>query len=192
MLDSEEQPTPAGDDSGFDRFRGYLHVLARAAIGPQWERRFDASDIVQETLLEAHRNRHQLRGRDPRQLAAWLRTILGRNLGQAMRDHQRARRDLRRYVPIYRVLEQSSARLAACAADSASSPSKPAQRDEAARRTGEAIFELGGAQQEAIVALYVEGLPIDEVARRMERTPVAVTMLARRGLARLRELLKGR
>ncbi len=191
-MESEENLKPEGGDPVFGRFRGYLHVLASAAIGPQWVRRFDASDVVQQTLLEAHKNRNQVWGRDPRQLAAWLRTILGRNIRQAMRDHQRARRDLRREVSLDRVLEESSVRLGACFADPGSSPSRKAQHEEVAVRAGEAILDLPAAQQEAIVGLYVEGLAIDEVARRMERTPMAVTMLARRGLARLREILKDR
>lgn len=192
MLDGEDKVIPDGMDPDFHRFRGYLHVLASSAIGPHWSRRFDASDVVQETLLEAHKNRRQVRGRKPRQVAAWLRAILSRNIGQAMRNHQRARRDLRREVSLERIFEESSVRLASCVADPASSPSQKAQREELAVRAGEAILELSDAQRNAVIGLYVEGLPIEEVARRMGRTPTAVTMLVRRGLARLREALKER
>ena len=176
----------------FQSYRGFLRVLARAAIGHHWNRRFDASDLVQDTLLDAHRHRHQLRGRSPGEIAGWLRVILERNIAQAMRNHQRERRDLRREVSLDAILDQSTKRLAACLERRESTPSEVVQLQELAVQVGAALIELPGAQQDAILGLYIEGLPIDEVASRMERTPTAITMLVRRGLAKLRELLKER
>jgi RNA polymerase sigma-70 factor (ECF subfamily) len=174
----------------FHRYRGFLRILARAAIGHHWNRRFDASDLVQDTLLAAHRQRHQLRGRSPREIAGWLRVILERNIAREMRNHQRERRDLRREVSLDAVLDQSTNRLAACLDCRESPPGDKVQLQELAVQVGAALVELPESQQEAILGLYIEGLPIDEVARRMERTPTAITMLVRRGLARLREILK--
>jgi RNA polymerase sigma-70 factor (ECF subfamily) len=179
-------------DPDFQRYRGFLRVLARAAIGQRWDRRFDASDLVQETLLDAHRHRGQLRGQSPGEIAAWLRIILERNIAQAMRDHRRERRDLRRELSLDAILDQSSNRLAACLGGGGSTASRKAQRQELAVQVGEALIELPRAQQDAIIGLYIEGLPIDEVARRLERTPTAVTMLVRRGLQKLRAILKER
>ena len=176
----------------FHHYRGFLSILARAAISQHWDRRFDASDLVQETLLHAHRHRDQIRGQSPGEIAAWLRAILGRNIAQAMRDNQRKRRDLRREVSLEAVLAQSSVRLAACVERRESTPSENVRRQELAVQVGEALLELPEAQQDAILGLYIEGLPIDEVARRMERTPTSITMLVRRGLAKLRETLKER
>ena len=178
------------DEIELARYRSYLRVLARASVGPEWERRFDASDLVQEALLQAHRKRDQIRGRDEAQVLAWLRRILERVLAHALRDHQRARRDLRREVPIAASLDESSARLEALLAGDGSTPSEKALQRERAVELSEALEALPGAQREAVVATYLSGQSLDETARAMGKTPGAVASLVRRGLARLRESLR--
>jgi RNA polymerase sigma-70 factor (ECF subfamily) len=45
-------------------------------LDDQVQRRVDPSDIVQETLLEAHRSLEHFRGQSEADLAGWLRRIL--------------------------------------------------------------------------------------------------------------------
>ncbi len=172
----------------FHRFREYLRVLALAALGPRLHRRFDASDVVQETLLQAHQKRDQLRGRDDAQVAAWLRQILKRTLARARRDHQRERRDARREVSIETLFDRSSARLEALLPADGSTPSSRMEREERALRCSELLAAIADSQREALVLTYLEGLSIEEAAKAMGRTPLAVASLVRRGLARLRDL----
>ena len=171
----------------FHRFRGFLWGLAKEAIGPKWDRRFDASDIVQETLLRAHRMREQFRGSADRDAVAWLKTILERTLENAMRDHQRERRSIAREVPIELSPDRSSMRLEAILVADASTPSQHAMRVERAVQVAGWLVELPDAQREAIVTKHLWGLSVDETAERMGRTPVAVASLLRRGVARLQE-----
>jgi RNA polymerase sigma-70 factor (ECF subfamily) len=63
-------------DGDLDGYRSYLRLLARAQLDDRVQQRVDASDIVQETLLEAHRAREQFSGESPAELMAWLRRIL--------------------------------------------------------------------------------------------------------------------
>src|SRR5262249_57712803 len=49
--------------------------------------RVDASDVVQQTFLEAHHSFPQFAGQDPRDLVAWLRSILDNKIATAIRDH---------------------------------------------------------------------------------------------------------
>src|SRR4051794_5895616 len=63
-----------------ERFRDYLLLLARARLDPRWRAKLDPSDLVQQSLLEAHRSLDQFRGGTLGEQAAWLRRILGRNL----------------------------------------------------------------------------------------------------------------
>ena len=52
----------------------------RSSIGTTLRLRLDPSDLVQETFLEAHRDFPRFTGPTERELLAWLRRILARNL----------------------------------------------------------------------------------------------------------------
>jgi RNA polymerase sigma-70 factor (ECF subfamily) len=58
-----------------DQYRSYLLLLARMQLEARPGKPLDASDVVQQTLLEAHDKRHQFQG-DETGLAAWLRGVL--------------------------------------------------------------------------------------------------------------------
>ena len=40
-------------ESDHEQFRSYLYMLARAHLGPRMQNRVDASDLVQQPLLDA-------------------------------------------------------------------------------------------------------------------------------------------
>src|SRR5712692_3211122 len=79
-----------------DPFRHYLLLLARVRLDPRLRGKLDASDVVQQTMLEAHQGLAQFRGRSAGEQVAWLRQILARNLANAVRDLARAKRDVAR------------------------------------------------------------------------------------------------
>src|SRR5215470_9019609 len=81
-------------DRGLERFRSYLLLLARVRLDPMVRAKVGASDVVQQTLFEAHRDLAQFRGRTVGEQAAWLRQILARNLANVVRDLHRDKRDL--------------------------------------------------------------------------------------------------
>jgi RNA polymerase sigma-70 factor (ECF subfamily) len=172
------------------RFRDYLLLLARAQLGPHAQARLDASDVVQQTLLEAHADREQFRGTTAGELAAWLRRILVRNLANARRDLHRARRDIDRELSLDAALEQSSARLDAWLAAEQPSPSQQAEQHERAARLASALRQLPAPQREAVELRHLHGWSLADIAARMGRTPAAVATLLHRGLVRLRQLLQ--
>ena len=49
--------------------------------------RVGASDVIQQSLLEAYRDFLQFAGTDVRELVAWLRSILDQNDAAVIRDH---------------------------------------------------------------------------------------------------------
>src|ERR1700730_5118655 len=78
-----------------EEFRSYLLLLARMQLDPGPKNRIDPSDIVQQTLLEAHAKADQFHG-DDSALAAWLRQALVNNLRDAWRALRKGKRDIRR------------------------------------------------------------------------------------------------
>ena len=66
-----------------ERYRAYLHLLARLQLDPRLQSKLDASDVVQQTLVKAHNGRGQFRGQTDAELAGWLRRILANTLTDA-------------------------------------------------------------------------------------------------------------
>jgi RNA polymerase sigma-70 factor (ECF subfamily) len=188
MGDDAAPPDPAPE-----RFRDYLLALARAQLGPGGAAgRPEASDVVQQTLLEAHRTRDQFRGDGEAAMAAWLRKLLACNLIDAFRARGRAKRDAARARSLEAELDGSSARLGALLAADATTPSAAAERHEDALRVAVALATLPEAQRRAIELRYGRGLSVAEIARELDRTPVAVAGLLKRGAQALRERLAER
>ena len=177
----------SGVDQPLEAYRDYLLLLARARVGGRLRAKLDASDIVQQTLLEAHRDRAQLRGDDP---AAWLRKILARKIANAARDLGRARRDAGRERSLEAALDESSARLEAFLAADESSPSLKARRNERVGLLARALAELPDDQREAVVLRHLQGRSLAEISAELNRTPAAVAGLLHRGLDRLRSLMQ--
>ena len=178
-------------NSGFspDRYRTYLLLLARMQLDARPRSRVEPSDIVQQTLLEAHARRQPFQG-DENDYLAWLRRMLANNLRDAWKALRRGKRDVAREQSLDVAVEQSSARIANWLAADQSSPSRRAIRAEDILQLADALALLPDAQREAIVLHHLEGWTLCEVAAQMERGEPAVAGLLHRGLKRLRELME--
>src|SRR5262245_28354301 len=122
-------PSMAGKDR-FGKFRNYLRFLARLQLDPRLKGKVDPSDVVQQTLLEAHASRSQFRGGTEAEWLAWLRRMLAHNLADALRAFTQAKRDLVREQPLADALQASSARLERWLADDRPAPPEQAARHE--------------------------------------------------------------
>jgi RNA polymerase sigma-70 factor (ECF subfamily) len=170
-----------------ERFRAYLHLLARAQLDGRWQGKVDASDIVQQTLLKAHTALEQFRGREPAELAAWLRQILARTLADCLRDLRRDKRDVALERSLEAAVEESSSGLVRWLASEQSSPSEQAMHNEQLVELTEALGELPEPQRRALMLKHCEGRSLAEIGRELGRSPAAVASLLRRGLKQLRE-----
>jgi RNA polymerase sigma-70 factor (ECF subfamily) len=181
----------ANDESGqrLERCRPYLHLLARLQLDGRLRSKLDASDVVQQTLLRAHQNLQQFRGRDDAELRGWLRQILANALAEAARHFGTEGRDVARERPLDAGLDQSAARLEAWVAAEQPSPSQYVSREEQLLRMAAALAELPEDQRRAVELHHLQGLPVAEVGERIGRTRAAVVGLLFRGLKRLRQLL---
>jgi RNA polymerase sigma-70 factor (ECF subfamily) len=173
-----------------ERFRAYLHLLARRQLDPSLQRRLDASDVVQQTFLQAYEAFDQFRGTSLAELAAWLRRILARNLAHGVRDHGRAKRDLARERSLAVALDHSSARLENWLAEEPSPPGQLLEQQEQVLALTEALAGLPEAQGEALVLHYWSGWSVAKIAAQLQRSPAAVAGLLKRGLRELRAAMK--
>jgi RNA polymerase sigma-70 factor (ECF subfamily) len=177
-------------DRGLERFRSYLLLLARVRLDPMVRAKVGASDVVQQTLFEAHRDFAQFRGRTVDEQVAWLRQILARNLANVLRDLRRDKRDVAREQALQAALDESASRLEAWLAAEQSSPSQRAERQERAVRLAEALAALPENQREAVVLRHWHGCSLAEIGARLGCTTAAVTGLLHRGLRKLRQQLR--
>src|SRR5262245_46004286 len=176
----------------FDRYHAYLQALARAQLGRHLRTKCDPSDVVQQTLLEAHRDFAAFQGGHEPELLAWLRRILAHNLFNEARRFAAQQRDAAREVSLDQVragVEHSSVALGRGLAADTPSPSQLAARREAAVRLADALAKLPEDYQTVLLLRVFEELPAEDVAARMNRTAGAVRMLQMRALQALRDVL---
>jgi len=179
---------PTGNDLNGNR--SYLRFLARAQLDGRVRQRVDASDIVQETLLEAHRSLEQFQGESESDLTAWLRRILARRLAHAYRDHTRQRRDVRRERSLEASLDALSCRLQQFVDSHSASPSQLAVSAERLRELADALESLTPQQREAIILHYFQGRTVPQIATAMQRSEAAVGGLVHRGMQALKSQLQ--
>lgn len=175
-----DQPSP-------ERYRTYLHLLARLQVAPALAGKIDLSGIVQQTLWEAHRDGSA--GKSEADLLPWLRRILANNLRDELRRWTSQRRDVWREQSLDAALEQSSARFEAWAQNRQSSPSQRAVRSEELVELAEALAALPDDQRLAVELHHLQGLPLKEIAEQLNRSSEAVASLLYRAMQRLKKQL---
>jgi RNA polymerase sigma-70 factor (ECF subfamily) len=192
LLKRDARVEPPAEDYAkkLERCREYLRLLARLQLGPRLQGKFDASDVVQQTLLEAHAKRDQFSGDDEAAWMAWLRQVLAHNLADALRAFGQAKRDVAREQSLEDAIHESSVRLEALLAAKQSTPSMRAERHEEAARLVEVLATLPEDNREALVMHYCQGMRLAEIARQLGRSPAAVAGLLKRGLKQLRSQLR--
>lgn len=184
-----DPPADGTLEARLGEFRAYLRVLAGMQLDPLLKKRVDPSDIVQQTLLQAHRAAGQFRGKSDAELAGWLRQILSNELAHQLRDNRRAKRDVTRERSIQQSVEASSMKLERLLAADGPRPDDAATRNERALRLAEALSELPAPQREAIELHYWHHWTLEQIGDKQERSKSAVAGMIRRGLKGLKELL---
>jgi RNA polymerase sigma-70 factor (ECF subfamily) len=169
--------------------RSTLHRLAERQLETRIAARVDASDIIQQTFLEAHRSFEQFAGQDVRQLTAWLKGILDHKVAGAIRDHALLQK---RTVQRDRSLDDSHGGKASLKQEldaGFSTPSQNAIRGEQEQHLRLALSVLPVDQREAVRLRHLEGWALADIAQHLGRTPAATAGLIKRGMKALRRQL---
>jgi RNA polymerase sigma-70 factor (ECF subfamily) len=168
-------------------YRRYLRLLAEVGIDERFKTKVDASDVMQETFLDAHRDFANFRGTTERELMAWLKQILAGNLADHVRRRYGAqRRDIQLERSLQQQLDRSSHAIDRGLVSARATPSQSAARREQAVVLANALDRLREDYREVLVLRHLKGLKFPDVARRMGRTVGSVQQLWARAVAELR------
>ncbi len=174
-------------DRLFAQYRPFIRKVVELRLDTQLRARVDASDVVQETQMEAFRRLPDYLERQPMPFRLWLRKTACERLIMARRQHRNAsRRSVGRELPW---ADHSTGPLAEQLAGSVESPSQQLTQQELAARVREAVEQLPEVDREILLMRNYEGLSYAEVGAILDITAVAARKRNGRALIRLHQLL---
>src|SRR5262245_28202722 len=191
LLDQARQ----GDANAVERLltvhREPLRRMIDLRLDPALAARVDASDIVQDVLLEAHRRLQDYLRKPAMPFHLWLRHIAKDHIIDAHRHERLAqRRSVDREQSMNAVRPgESSLEWAAQFLDQEATPASAAIRQEMERKVQAAIAQLDEDDRDIILMRYVEQLPNQDVAATLGLTEAAASMRCLRAVRRLQSLL---
>lgn len=186
---SSDNPPP---ESWPCRYRAWLDVLAQGEIHCRFQGKFSASDVVQQTLMHAWRDREQCRADDEKQRMAWMRQILAHQLAQLARHYGGTQqRDVSKEVSLDDSLACSSQRLGDIVSNQEPTPSEIVMEHERQLHLSDVLDRLSTDDRLVIVLRNLQELSYQEIATRMNRSEGAVRVLWLRALQRLKKEMKG-
>jgi RNA polymerase sigma-70 factor (ECF subfamily) len=192
LLDQARRGEAAAVDRLLAAHRNALRRMIDLRLDPAIARRVDASDVVQDVLLEASRRLSDYL-RDPAMpFHLWLRHIARDHMIDAHRRHRQAqRRSLDREQPLVPAAfaDRSSIELAAQLFDQEATPASAAIRHELERRLQTALASLDEDDRDIITMRHFEQLSNQEVAAELGLSEPAASMRYLRALRRLRAVL---
>ncbi|MCA9265904.1 MAG: sigma-70 family RNA polymerase sigma factor [Planctomycetales bacterium] len=161
--------------------RQLLVRFAEKSLDADFQAKLSASDLVQETCLEAQRDFAAFRGQSQAELLGWLRKMLVNNLLNQYRDLRRHKRDIAREQALDTVKLNPSYLLA----DNIDTPSRIAVRREEEQRLELALETLPHDYREVILLRHREHLSFVQIGERMNRSADAARMLWYRAFEQL-------
>jgi RNA polymerase sigma-70 factor (ECF subfamily) len=184
-----------GDADAVERLltvhREPLRRMINLRLDPALAARVDASDIVQDVLIEAHRRLQDYLRKPAMPFHLWLRHIAKDHIIDAHRHERLAQRrsvDREQSMNATRPGD-SSLEWAAQFFDQEMTPASAAMRQEMERKVQSAINQLDEADREIILMRYVEQLSNQDVADTLGLSEAAASMRCLRAVRRLQALL---
>jgi RNA polymerase sigma-70 factor (ECF subfamily) len=185
-IESEDRQMPAaalaksgGIECYIECYWSYLRLLVDRKIDPRVRRRVGASDIVQDTLLAAHRDWDQFRGRSEPELKQWLARILKCNVLDAQKAQRRLCRDVNREVAVSQDSQEIDL------ADPMLTPGRLAVRGEDHASLLAALDRLTPQYRRVVALKAFDGLSFAEIAERTGKTAEAVRHIWVRAIKQL-------
>lgn len=168
-----------------DACRAYLLTVARRSLPKGLQPKVGASDLVQETSLEAQRDFSGFDGDQLEDLLAWLRRILINNVSNMIRTYEHTRkRDISREVPLI-----DSTVVPADAIRRMRATLTPLDRMELHECIEQALSTLTDEMRQVIVMRNRDHMSFKEIGAQMGRSADASRKLWARAIERMQRAL---
>ncbi|MFN9721259.1 MAG: sigma-70 family RNA polymerase sigma factor [Planctomycetota bacterium] len=177
-----------------DRHREAVRRMIQMRLDHAVARRVDASDVVQDVMLEASQRLSDYLQNPGMPFHLWLRQLAKDRIIDMNRRHRGAKRrsvDREQNLSGLGQDEQSAADLAALLRDAELTPAAAALRKEMEERFMVALDQLEENDREIIVMRHFEHLGNSDVAEALGLSPPAAGMRYLRAIRRLKEILGG-
>jgi RNA polymerase sigma-70 factor (ECF subfamily) len=184
----------AGDTTAVDAllaagFSPLRSAIVRHMADSLQKAQLEPEDVIQETYAAAwgHLPESQFESFDA--FVGWLRQIAENKLIDLHRAATAGKRDVRRKEAGWGVKSESVVNLLDRVSSPMATPSKGAARSEAVAVLMARMQRLPEDYRRVIHWRLIQGLSVEEVAKRLDRSEAAVHMLCHRALKQLRDLM---
>jgi RNA polymerase sigma-70 factor, ECF subfamily len=192
LLNHARQADTGAADALLGQFREPLRRMIGLRLDPAIARRVDASDIVQDVLLEANQRLQEYLKKPDMPFHLWLRHLAQDRIIDTHRRHRLAQRrsvDKEQAIDRPAWSDQSSVTFVHQLVDTERTPASEAIRAELQRKLATAVNDLGDDDREIILMRHHELLSNSEVAAALHLTEAAASMRYLRAVRRLKSAL---
>jgi RNA polymerase sigma-70 factor (ECF subfamily) len=189
LLNQAEQGKPDAVDQLLTRQREPLRRMIDLRLDRRVSARVDASDVVQEVLLEASRRLRDYLKNPVMPFHLWLRHIAEDHIIDTHRRHHQAqKRNVEREQPLVRpsLAGKSSVELAGQLLDPEQTPASAALQHELQLQLDAAIEALHEDDRDIILMRHFEQLSNQEIAEYLGLTEAAASMRYLRAIRKLK------
>lgn len=167
-----------------ERLRSFLTQAANGQLNGGLKAKLGASDLLQQSFLEAHQQFEQFHGSTEEEFRGWLQRILHNNtIDAARRFHDTQMRNAEREISLE--LVQTAEQLAA----RGKTASSVARRKETDHEMLAAVARLPERRRLIVEMRYRDGLSHAEIAKQLAISEAAARKLLSRAIDELRTLL---
>jgi RNA polymerase sigma-70 factor, ECF subfamily len=174
-----------------ERHRERLRRMVALRLDSRLSARVDASDVVQEALLDAARKLADYERDRPLPFYPWLHRLAAERLAAVHRQHRREARDVgREEAGTFAWPDSSSRLLVDRLVTSDPTPGHALVREERRQQLHAALERLSSPDREILVLRYLEDLTFPEIAAILEIGESAAKMRHLRALQRISALIE--
>ncbi len=175
----------------FARYRDQLHRMVQFRLDRRLRGRIDASDVLQDTFLDAAQHVDRFIDQPELPLVVWLRIMTSQRLIDLHRRHLGAKKrnagqDVSLHQPA--LYEATSACIAIQLADDLPTPSAEAQLGERVQKLEEVLDRMDPLDREVLALRHFEELNNGEVAEILGLSKSAASNRYVRALKRLKDI----